>query len=74
MTINRNKRVPDTLVYSVIYAVIYVITLWLLGFRSDSPANWILYVAMGITVLAGLSKLAFHSRKGYRRPELTMQR
>ena len=66
MTIDRNTRVPDAAVYGVIYALILGISIWLLGFRNDSPTNWILYFGMGVAVLAGLTKLAVQSsRKKY---------
>ena len=69
MTIDRNTRVSDTHVYSVLYAVIFGISIWLLGFRKDSPTNWILYIAMGVAVTAGLLKLGFNSlKKDYHRP------
>lgn len=70
MTIDRNTRVSDTHVCSVIYAVIFGISIWLLGFRNDSPTNWILYIAMGVAVVAGLLKLGFDFLKKYQRPTL----
>jgi hypothetical protein len=70
MTIDRNTRVPDSIVFSVMYAVVFGISIWLLGFRNDSPTNWILYIAMGVAVVAGLLKLGFDSLKKYQRPTL----
>lgn len=68
MTIDRNTRVTDALVYKVIYAVVFGISIWLLGFRNDSPTNWILYVLMALAVIAGLLKLALQSRKKNQQP------
>lgn len=68
MTINRNTRVPDALIHGVTYAGVYGISIWLLSFRNDSPTNWILYIAMGAAVGAGLLKLGFNSFKKYQRP------
>ena len=74
MTVNRNTRVPNAIVYGVLYGVIYGISIWLLGFRNDSPTNWILYFGMGVAVLAGLSKLAVQSsQKKYQHPALAQR-
>jgi len=56
MKINRNKQIPNTVVYAALYAVIFGTSTWLLAFHEDSPNNWILYVAMIVAVLTGLVK------------------
>jgi len=63
MKIDKNKQIPDILVFGVVYAVVFGISVWLLVFRSDSPTNWILYPLMGFAVLAGVVKFAVNSRK-----------
>ena len=57
------KRIPNLVVYSAIYAALFGISIWLLVFHPESPANWFLYVGMIGSVLAGLVKFALHSRK-----------
>ncbi len=63
MKIDRNKQIPNVIVYGVLYAMIFGISIWLLAFHKESPTNWILYVAMFIAVLAGLVRFALLSRK-----------
>ena len=63
MKIDRNKQIPNMVVYGVLYAIIFGISIWLLAFHKESPTNWILYVGMIVAVLAGLVKFALHSRK-----------
>jgi len=63
MKIDRNKQIPNMVVYGVLYAIIFGISIWLLAFHKESPTNWILYVAMVVAVLAGLVKFALDSRK-----------
>jgi len=63
MKIDKNKQIPNMVVYGALYTVIFGISIWLLGFHKESPSNWILYVAMIAAVLAGLVKFALHSRK-----------
>ena len=65
MKIDKNKQIPNMVVYSVLYAVIFGISIWLLAFHKESPTNWILYAAMFAAVLAGLVKFALHSRKSH---------
>ena len=63
MKIDKNKQIPDILVFGVLYAVVFGISVWLLVFQNDSPTNWILYPLMGFAVLAGVVKFAWNSRK-----------
>jgi len=63
MKIDMKKQIPNLVVYLALYAVIFGISIWLLGFHKESPSNWILYVAMIAAVLAGLVKFALHTRK-----------
>ena len=51
------------LVYGVLYAVIFGVSIWLLAFENESPTNWVLYAALGVAVLAAVVKFAMHSRK-----------
>ena len=61
-TEKKNTQIPDMLVFTVLYVVIFGISIWLLAFHKESPANWILYVLMGAAVVMGLVKLALNSR------------
>ncbi len=63
MKMNMNKSIPNLAVYSVLYAAIFGISLWLLVFHPESPTNWVLYILMVGSVLAGLVKFVLHSRK-----------
>ena len=63
MKIDRNKQIPNIIVYLVLYIIIFGISIWLLTFHKESPTNWILYLAMIGSVLAGLVKFALQSRK-----------
>ena len=63
MKIDMKKEVPNVIVYSVLYAAIFGISIWLLFFHPESPTNWLLYPMMIWSVLAGLVKFALHSRK-----------
>ena len=67
MTISGNKRIPDTSVYIALYAAIFSIGIWLMVFHAESPNNWILYIAMIGSVVAGLAKVALRSAKGLQR-------
>ncbi len=57
------KRIPNLVVYSALYAALFGISIWLLVFHPESPTNWVLYIMMIVSVLAGLVKFALHSRK-----------
>ena len=63
MKMNMKKGIPNLVVYSALYAAIFGISIWLLVFHPESPTNWVLYIAMIGSVLAGLVKFALHSRK-----------
>ena len=63
MKIDGNKEIPNAIVYGVLYAIIFGISVWLLAFHKESPTNWILYVAMVTAVVAGLVRFALLSRK-----------
>ena len=65
MKIDRNKQIPNMIVYGLLYAIIFGISIWLLAFHKESPTNWILYVAMFMAVLAGLVRFALLSRKSH---------
>ena len=56
-------KIPNTIIYVALYAVVFGISIWLLAFHNESPTNWILYIAMIGSVVAGLVKLALRSRK-----------
>jgi len=60
---NMKKTIPNLVVYSALYAATFAISIWLFIFHPENPTNWILYVAVIASVLAGLVKLALHSRK-----------
>jgi hypothetical protein len=63
MKINRNTQIPNIFVYVAVYAVLFGTSIWLLAFHKESPNNWILYLGMIWSVLAGLGKWALQSRK-----------
>ena len=63
MKIDMKKQIPNLVVYLALYAVIFGISIWLLVFHDESPTNWVLSVAMIVSVLAGLVKFALHTRK-----------
>ena len=50
-------------VYVALYAAIFGISIWLLVFHNESPTNWVLYIAMIVSVLSGLVKFALHTHK-----------
>ena len=56
------KQIPNMVVYLALYAVVFGISIWLLVFH-ESPTNWVLYIAMIVSILAGLVKFALHTRK-----------
>jgi len=61
--VDRKTQIPNVVVYAAIYGIIFGISFWLLIAYKDSPTNWLLYVAMIGSVLAGLVKFILHSRK-----------
>jgi hypothetical protein len=68
MKIDGNIQIPNIIVYFVVYAVLFGISIWLLVFHPESPNNWFLYVAMVWSVLAGLVKFALQYRKKRQQP------
>jgi hypothetical protein len=69
MKIDMKKEIPNLVVYSTLYAVLFGISIWLLVFHRESPTNWVLYTGVIGSVLAGLVKFVLHSRK---RPQPTL--
>ena len=63
MKIRMKKQIPNIVVYLALYAVIFGISSWLLIFHAESSTNWVLYIAMIVSILAGLVKVALHTRK-----------
>ena len=63
MKVNRKTQIPNLVVYSALYAVLFGISIWLLVFHADNPTNWVLYIGMIWAVLGGLVKFALYSRK-----------
>lgn len=63
MKLKINKQIPNIIVYLALYTIIFGVSIWLLNFHKESPTNWILYIAMIGSVLAGLVKFALQSRK-----------
>jgi uncharacterized membrane protein HdeD (DUF308 family) len=53
------KQIPNMTVYIALYAVVFGISIWLLAFHDESPTNWVLYLAMIVSLLAGLVKFAY---------------
>jgi hypothetical protein len=62
MKINMKKQIPNTAVYLAVYAVLFGVSGWLLIFHKENPTNWVLYVGLIYSVLAGLVKFALHTR------------
>jgi len=60
------KQIPNMIVYLALYAAIFGISIWLLVFHNESPTNWVLYLAMIVSVLSGLVKFALHTHKKHR--------
>ena len=63
MKIDGKIQVPNLIVYAVLYAIVFGVSIWLLVFHKDNPTNWILYIGLPYSVLAGLVKFALHTRK-----------
>jgi uncharacterized membrane protein YcaP (DUF421 family) len=61
--VSGKTQIPNLLVYAAIYGVIFGISIWLLIAYNDSPTNWVLYLLMIGSVLAGVVKFILHSRK-----------
>ncbi len=62
MKVDRNIQIPNIVVYVVLYAILFGISIWLLIAHEDNPTNWLLYPGMIVAVLAGVIKFV-HSRK-----------
>lgn len=62
MKVSGNIQIPNIVVYATLYVTIFGISIWLLVAHKESSTNWLLYVAMIGSVLAGLIKFAVHSR------------
>ncbi len=63
---NRNTQIPNIVVYAVLYAIVFGISIWSLTAHSESASNWLAYAAMIVSVLAGVIKFAAHSWKQQR--------
>jgi len=63
MKVSGDIQIPNIVVYATLYATIFGVSIWLLMAHKESPTNWLLYVAMIGSVLAGLIKVAVHSRR-----------
>ena len=63
MKFDRKKKIPNLVVYLALYAAIFGISIWLLVFHNESSTNWVLYLAMIVSVLSGLVKFALHTHK-----------
>jgi hypothetical protein len=66
MKVNRNIQIPNIIVYSALYAIIFGLSIWVLVIDRESPTNWLAYSAMIGSVLAGAIKFAVHSWKQQR--------
>ena len=58
-----NIQIPNIVVYSVLFLIIFGISIWLLAFHGDSPTNWILWVTMATAFFASLVRFALPLRK-----------
>lgn len=63
MKVNGNTQIPNVMVYSALYAVIFGVCTWVLITDRESPTNWLAYALLIGSVLAGAIKFAVHSRK-----------
>ena len=61
-TINQNTQVDNRLVFGVLYAIVFGISIWLLAFHPESPTNWMVYPLLAAAVCSGLVQIALHSR------------
>lgn len=60
---DKKTQIPNLVVYVAIYGILFGISIWLLITDKDSPTNWLLYLGMIGSILAGLVKFILHSRK-----------
>jgi len=63
MKVNGNTQIPNLIVYAAAYVIVFGINIWVLITAPESPTNWLAYVLMIVSVLAGAIKLALHSWK-----------
>ena len=63
MKLDRKTQIPNILVYCVLYALVFGISIWLLAFDKESPTNWILYAGTVYALFAGAVKYLLHLRK-----------
>jgi len=68
MKVNGNTQIPNIIVYAALYAIVFGLSIWVLIADRESPTNWLVYVLMIGSVLAGAIKVAVHSRKQQRTP------
>ena len=66
MKVNRNTQIPNMLVYVVLYAVLFGISIWVLIADREGPNNWLVYAGMIGSVLAAMIKFAVHSLRRQR--------
>jgi len=66
MKINGKTQIPNRVVYAVLYAIIFGVSIWVLISDSESPTNWLVYAGLIGSVLAGAIKFAVHSWKQQR--------
>jgi DMSO reductase anchor subunit len=67
MKIDGKIQVPNLIVYAVLYAIVFGVSIWLLVFHKDNPTNSYLYVLMIVSVVTGLVKFALNSRRQHKR-------
>jgi hypothetical protein len=46
MKVNGSTQIPDVIVYAVLYAIIFGVSIWSLIAHRESPTNWLAYAAM----------------------------
>ncbi len=63
MNTDMRKEIPNFVVYLTLYALVFGISIWLLVYHRESPTNWILYIALTVSVVAALVKVALHMHK-----------
>ena len=63
MKVNGNTQIPNIIVYAVLYAVIFGVSIWVLIVNRESPNNWLVYAGVIGSVLAGAIKFAIYSWK-----------
>lgn len=66
MKINGKTQIPNILVYAVLYAIVFGLSIWVLIADRESPTNWLVYAGLIGSVLAGAIKFAVHSWKQQR--------